>query len=228
MEKSGQESFLSLLINIIIPSVILIGSKKFDSIDPIFSLIGALMFPLSYVVFELITEKKWSFIPLLGFCSILLTGSIAVFKLPPKLIAVKESLVPFIIGLVVLSSIKTKNPGMIFITKSLFDYDKIEKKVSERGESKKLRECIIKSTILLSCSFLVSTVLNFLLAVIIVKSPSGSVEFNEEIGLMTALSYPVIAVPSVLIMFVSMWYFVKEVKKLTHYSFEEMIHKKLK
>ena len=228
VEKSTQNSVYSLFVSIIIPSVILMSSSKFDAVNPIFALVIALMFPLVYTIVELVTAKKWSFIPILGFFSILLTGSIALLKLPPKFIAIKESIIPFIIGIVVLCSIKTKSPGMLIITKAMFDYEKIEKKVFENGELPKLKKCLNRATVLLSLSFLVSTILNFLLAIIIVKSPSGSIEFNNELGLMTALSYPVIAVPSVIMMGISVWYFVKETKKITQYTFEEMIHENLK
>ena len=53
---------------------------------------------------------------------------------------------------------------------------------------------------LLASSFFLSAVLNFVLAKLIVKSPAGSVAFNEELGRMTALSYPVIALPSMIVM----------------------------
>ena len=228
LENNTNDSLLSLIINIIIPSAILIGSKKFIMIDPIYSLALALSFPFCYTIYELITTKKWSFIPILGFCSILLTGSIAILKLPPKLIAVKESLIPFIIGLTVLYSSRTKKPGMLLITKSIFDYEKIKNKVTEKNKLADFNRCVKNATVLLSLSFLVSTILNFLLAIIIVKSPAGSIEFNKEIGVMTALSYPVIAIPSVLMMGVSIWYFVNQVKRLTTLSFEEIIHEKLK
>lgn len=51
-------------------------------------------------------------------------------------------------------------------------------------------------------SFALSTILNYVLASKIVTSPAGTEEFNQEVGRLTGLSYPVIAIPATLIMIV--------------------------
>ena len=227
-EKNAYESILSLIINIIIPSTLLLMSKKFQGIDPLITLITALLFPLCYAIYELVTSKKWSFIALIGFFSILLTGSIALLKLPPQLIAVKESIIPLTIGIVILVTIKSKKPAIIWIVKAILDFEKIEQKINQQNKKVEFKRVLEKSTFLLSISFLISTILNFLLAFLLVKSPAGSIAFNEEIGLMTALSYPVIVIPSMIMMGISVWYLCKKIMLLTEYQFEEIIQDKLK
>ena len=44
--------------------------------------------------------------------------------------------------------------------------------------------------------FFLSSLLNYLLAVIILTAEPGTVAFNEQLGKMTALSFPVIALPA--------------------------------
>lgn len=228
MKKQAKTSFLSIIINILIPSMVLVWAKKIVDIDPIYILIVALSFPFVYAITELILSKKWSLISILGFISILLTGSIAILKLPPQWIAVKESLIPFCLGTVMLVSTKTKSPGMSFLANIILNVEKIQAKALENNKLNEWTLTLKNSTLFLSIAFLVSTILNFLLAFYIVKSPPGSVEFNNEMGVLTVISYPVIAIPALCITAYSMWYLVKKIKDITQYSFEDVISDQLK
>ena len=49
------------------------------------------------------------------------------------------------------------------------------------------------ATYLLASSFFLSGVLNYLLAKAIITSQAGSIAFNQELGKLTALSFPIIA-----------------------------------
>lgn len=228
MKKQAKTSFLSIIINILIPSMVLVWAKKIVDIDPIYILIVALSFPFVYAITELILSKKWSLISILGFISILLTGSIAILELPPQWIAVKESLIPFCLGAVMLVSTKTKSPGMSFLANIILNVEKIQAKALENNKLNEWTLTLKKSTLFLSIAFLVSTILNFLLAFYIVKSPPGSVEFNNEMGVLTVISYPVIAIPALCITAYSMWYLVKKIKDITQYSLEDVISDQLK
>jgi hypothetical protein len=77
---------------------------------------------------------------------------------------------------------------------------------------------------LLAGSFFLSSGLNFMLAKLIVRSPSGTTTFNEELGRMTALSYPVIVLPSMAVMMIALWYLFRSIKRLTHMDLEEIFH----
>ena len=67
--------------------------------------------------------------------------------------------------------------------------------------------------------------MNYVLAKMIVTSETGTVAFNEELGKMTFLSYPMIAIPSMIMMFGIMFYVVKVIKNLTGLGFEEIFDK---
>jgi hypothetical protein len=81
-------------------------------------------------------------------------------------------------------------------------------------------------TYIVAGSFLLSSVLNFILAFLIIKSPSGTQEFNAEIGTMTALSYPVIVLPTMVIFIFAMFKFFKVLKSLTGLELEDVMLKK--
>ena len=58
----------------------------------------------------------------------------------------------------------------------------------------------------------------------IVTSQAGTVEFNEQLGEMTLLSYPVIAIPSLIMLIAIMVYVVKTITQLTGLNFEQVLN----
>ncbi|MGY8716291.1 MAG: VC0807 family protein, partial [Verrucomicrobiia bacterium] len=67
-------------------------------------------------------------------------------------------------------------------------------------------------------------VLNYALARWLLQSPSGSSEFNAELGKMNALSWPVIVVPTMIITIYALWRLIGGIKRLSGLQFEEMMH----
>ena len=57
--------------------------------------------------------------------------------------------------------------------------------------------------------------MNYILATWIVVSPAGSPEFNEELGQLTLLSYPVIAIPSMIMMMAIFYFLWRTINGLT-------------
>ena len=57
-------------------------------------------------------------------------------------------------------------------------------------------------------------------------SPAGSEAFNVELGKLTALSFPVIALPSTALLLGIFWYILKKIQVLTGLSFEEVLSEK--
>ena len=77
-------------------------------------------------------------------------------------------------------------------------------------------------------SFFLSATLNYILAITIVTSMPGTVEYNEQLGKMTALSFPVIALPATLVMMGAILYLFTGITSLTGLSLEEVIRHKHK
>lgn len=65
--------------------------------------------------------------------------------------------------------------------------------------------------------------MNYVLARWIVTSPSGTQAFNEELGRMTLLSYPMIAIPSTIMMMLIFYYLYRTIRRLTGFTLEEVI-----
>ena len=64
---------------------------------------------------------------------------------------------------------------------------------------------------------------NYALAKMIVKSDSGTEAFNNELGRMTLLSYPVIAIPSMIMMLAIFYYIWRTIRQLTDLKLEQVV-----
>lgn len=222
----AENPWLSLGINIVIPALILMKLSSEDRLGPVMGLIVALAFPLTYGILDGVRRRRFNFISALGVVSILLTGGIGLLQLDTKWIAIKEAAVPGVIGLVVVLSMRTRYPIVrsLLYNDKIIDVPTVEAALEHHGNRTNFDHRLDTASWLLACSFFLSAVLNFVLARIIVTSPAGTVAFNEELGRMTALSYPVIALPSMAVMFVALWYLFRSISRLTHLEFEQIFH----
>ncbi len=217
---------IDLLVSIIIPSAILMKLSGPEYLGPTNALISALAFPLGWGAFELLKYRKFNFIALLGLISVLLTGGIGLLQLDAQWLAVKEAAIPGIIGIAILVSTYTPYPLIktLLYNPKIIKIEKVENKLQELGNNQKFESRLQNATYFLSSTFLFSAVMNYILAKWIVISPSGSVAFNEELGRMTLLSYPVIAIPSTLMMLAIFYYLWRTIRLLTGYTLEEIIN----
>jgi hypothetical protein len=227
--SNQKEGFLNnILLSIIIPAIILSKFSKEEYLGPFYGLIIALLFPLVYGLYGFFKQKRKNYIAVIGFIGILFSGIVGLLKFPPHWIAVKEASVPLIIGIIILISTKTKWQlvNKIIYNKSLLDIDKIEERLDTEASKERLNTMLFRSNIFLAATFFVSATLNYILAKIIVKSMPGTVMFNEELGRMAILSFPVIAIPLMIIMSFIFMYILSKLKKLTQLSNDELFNPK--
>lgn len=216
---------IDLLVSILIPSIILMKFSDAEQLGASGALIIALTFPLGWGIFELLKYRKFNFIALLGLISVLLTGGIGLLELDAKWLAVKEAAIPGLIGIAILISAYTPYPLIrtLLYNPRVLHVEKIESKLLELGNTDMFERRLLNATYLLSSTFLFSAVMNYILATWIVTSPSGTAAFNEELGQMTLLSYPVIAIPSTLMMFAILYYLWRTIDNLTGFKLEEIM-----
>lgn len=219
--------FVDLLVSLLAPSIILMKLSGPEHLGPSAALVIALAFPLGWGTFELLRYRKFNFIALLGLISILLTGGIGLLQLSPEWLAVKEAAVPGLIGIAILASAYTPYPLIrtLLYNPRVLNVEKIETKLGELGNQRAFEGRLQNATYLLCSTFLFSATMNYLLARWIVTSPAGTPAFNEELGRMTLLSYPVIAIPTTLMMMAILFYLWRTIRMLTGFSFEEVIAK---
>ena len=104
----------------------------------------------------------------------------------------------------------------------LLDIEKIEAVLDETNSKSELNRMLTKANVWFAFSFFVSSFLNYVLAKVIVVSNPGTDAFNEELGRMTMLSFPIIALPSTIIMMLVLWYIFASLKKVTQLNMNEI------
>ncbi|HAS8174993.1 TPA: MFS transporter [Vibrio vulnificus] len=219
---------VEILFNVFVPSFILMKFSGEENLGTALALVVALLFPIVYGGMDLIRNKKFNFISALGFVSVLLTGGIGLLELDTKWLALKEALIPGLIGLAVFGSTFTRYPLMqkMVLNDTVLNLDLITQRLKERGKTDAFERCLMSSNYLFASTFAFSSVMNYFLATWIVTSPAGTVEFNEELGKLTLYSYPVIAIPSMLMMFGIFYYVWRQIRSMTSLETEQIFHTK--
>ena len=228
-----ENAFLNIGFNILLPIFILNKGKKLlgDYLEPYFGnvalavLIIALLFPIAYFVYDYYKRSKYNLFSIIGLISVLLTGGIGILEIPTQWFAIKEAAIPLVLGVAVIISLKTPWPLIrtMLYNPEIIHVDKVNHALTERGNLSAFDKLLKKCTWLLAISFLISSLLNYILARWIVVSPAGTDAFNAEVGRMMTWSWPVIFVPSFLIMLTILWILLAGIRKMTGLDTESIL-----
>jgi hypothetical protein len=189
----------------------------------------AVFFPVSYGIYDFRNRKKYNFMSILGAISALLTGGIGLIPGGTvHMFAIKEAALPGALAILTLFTLKTQKPLVkIFLyNPDLFQVDKIEKLLEAQGTKKSFNRLLVICTWLLAGTFVFSTVVNYLLArLIVVTEPfSDKNAFNDEIGTMMTWSFPIISLPCMVATAYAFWLLTRGIKKMTGLNLEEAIN----
>lgn len=220
----------NILFNILLPVIIL--NQATAKIGAPQALVLALAIPIVYGLYDLISKRKMNWMSILGIVNILLTGGLALMHLEGIWFAIKEAVFPLLLGAAVCASAFSKRPflKMIVFQPQALNVDNIMNALPEGAGPNKLERHFRTSTLLFSGSFLISSVLNFILAYRIfheipadILEPQRSVILNEQIAKMTSLSFVVIVLPLMMISALVMWYLLNGIKKLTALEWAQIL-----
>ncbi|MFH1494296.1 MAG: VC0807 family protein, partial [Pseudomonadota bacterium] len=133
--------------------------------------------------------------------------------------------IPGLIGLAVVVSAFTRYPlvRVMLFSPAVMDVERIKNGLEQRGNGAVFEARLKIATWMLGGSFFFSSAMNYLLATQIVTSPAGTQAFNEELGRMTLLSYPMIALPSMLILMAVLYYLARSIRLLAGLKFAEAL-----
>lgn len=212
-----ENPLISIVINILIPAFVLFYLSNDKYLGAKLGFVVALAFPFCYGIYDFMRRRKINYIAALGLLNVVLTGGIGLLEIDNHWLAVKEATIPALIGIGVLISSKTRYPLVktLFYNDMVVDTAKVEAELDSRQHRSAFDSLVVRSTLILASSFLVSSVLNYILATMIVVSAPGSAAYNQELGKLTLMSYPVIVVPSMIVMGFAFWYLYKGIKSLT-------------
>ena len=222
--KTKQENpLLNIGCNVVIPSVIMTKFSDEAWLGQMWGLIIALLFPLIYGLWDWFRLKKINFFSGLGLFSILLTGVIGLGKLDRNWMIAKETAIPLIFGIVVVVSEWWGRSLVRLFFEQIIDLKKIDAAFREKGDSITLPKTLSRASYMLGGTFFISAALNFILAFVILKGNPGSIEFTQSLGKMTALSFPVISLPLMIITGLILWSFFRVITQKTHLTMEALI-----
>jgi intracellular septation protein A len=224
MERQSRP-LLDLLLSIVLPSIVLMRFSGEQDLGASGALVVALAFPIGLGVYELLRYRQTNYIAVLGLVSVLLTGGIGLLQLDARWLAIKEAAIPAVLGIAVLVSARLGYPliRVLLYNPKLLDTATISRILRERGVEQAFELRLSNATYLLAGTFFFSAVMNYLLATWIVTSPSGTAAFNEELGRLTLLSYPAIAIPSMLMMLGIFWFLWRSIRAYTGLGLEEIL-----
>lgn len=224
-----ENPLINLLANVVAPVFIL---NKFSSVHAVGALVAALSLPIGYGLWSFIQTKKMNYVSLLGLMNTLFTGGFAFLKLEGIWFAFKEAAFPMLIGIFVLASSFTQKPflKMMLIDTGALNMEDINTQLKNKNLWPDFLELIKRATFFFSLTFFFSAFLNFVLAFRIFKHiPEGLTEaqhseiLNSQIAEMTWMGYAVIFVPSILLFVLIMYFFFKNISKLTDLPMEKLV-----
>ena len=222
--KHEEHPLANILINVLIPVLALSYLSKDPEfqqsigkavkpwhIGPVKALVVALAFPLGYGVWHFVKTRKANFFSALGLVSVLLTGGLTIFlwnadgTVKPNahvLFGLKEASIPLVLCFAVIGSHFTPTPLLrVFLySDSIFDVPRIERRIEEIGAGAAYRKVLLHATLLFAASFLISTLMNFGLALYFLAdldhaAPNARELYNERVAKLTGWSFAVIGLP---------------------------------
>jgi hypothetical protein len=139
--------------------------------------------------------------------------------------ACKEAAIPLILGLAIVISLKTPWPLIrkILFNEKLFNVPLLHEKLRELGNETRFEKRLVGLTWGLASSMFLSAVLNFGLAMVILKSAPGTPEYSAEIGKMMGLSYLVVMLPSMAVMILVLIALIKTLTHLTGLKMDDLL-----
>ncbi|MCC6414595.1 MAG: MFS transporter [Opitutaceae bacterium] len=216
---------VNLICNVALPTLVLTKFSGDQALGPNLGLVVALAFPVGYGVQDFIRRRRVNFISAIGFASVLISGGLGLMHLDGFWFAIKEAAVPSIIGGAVLLSMRAKLPLVqeILYNPQIMDVPRIESLLDERRTRADFARLMRGASKLLALSFFVSAGLNYGLARYLLKSPAGTEAFNAELGQMHLWSWPVIVLPSMAVMMLALWRFMKGLQAATGLTLDELM-----
>ena len=145
-------------------------------------------------------------------------------QLDPQYIAIKEATIPGLLGLATLASTWTRWPLVktFLFNEQVMRVERVHDALRQHGTERQFERRLMVASWMVAGSFFLSSALNYGLAKYLLVSEPGTPAFAEELGKMTALSFPVIALPSTLVLVAALFYLLQGVQKLTHLQLDDI------
>jgi hypothetical protein len=217
--------WLNLTCNFVLPTAVQNWGSSPSLLGPRWALVVALVFPVGYGLHDFATRRRFNFISILGFASLLIYGGFGLMKLDPFWFAVKDAAIPGLIGAAVLTSMRAKEPLVheMLYNPQVIDVVRVDAALNERGAQGEFRRLMKSASHLLALSFFLSAGLNFALARWLLKSPPGTEALNKELARMHWASLLGAMLPSLAMMLYALWRLLQGLERLTGLELDQIL-----
>lgn len=224
-----KENFIvNLVCNVVVPGILLNkgGDWLPKAVPPSAILVAALMFPISYFLFDYGRRRVANPISIFGFVGTLVSGAIGLMKIDPFWFAVKEAAFPAVIGVVMYVTQAIKRPLVkAFVwNDTVLNTERIQEAVAGRNAQPQIDTLFSRATHLLAPAFLLSAIAHYLLArhMVTAHPENAAQQFNEQLGKFNLIAWPAIILPSFAYLVWLMLRFLKRVREVAGITEEEL------
>jgi len=247
--QAPQENpLVNIALNVIVPVLALDHlskdrvfeeAPKFWHLGPIWAVVIGLSLPIGYGIWFFIKHRKPNFFSVIGVVSVILTGALIIYlwngdgTIKPqaaKLFGLKEGSIPLVLGMTILLSHWTKTPllNTFVYSPQIFDLKRIEAEIAANGVQEPYRKLLFSSTIIFSASFLISTVLNFFLALhflggVDANAADARTQFAQGISRLTWWGFLVIGAPILVLLVLLFFRLIRRLRALTGLDDEQIL-----
>lgn len=223
--RKAENLILNLVFNVAVPTAIMSWASGPKLLGPKWGLLIALIFPLGYGIYDYAQRRRLNFISAIGFVSVLITGGFGLMKLDGFWFAVKDGVMPALIGIAVLASLRAKEPLIheILYNPQVIDVERVDAALTARNAHDGFKVLMRQSSYLIAASMLISAVLNYAFARWIIVSPPDTEAFNQELAKMHWISMLGLSIPVIAMMMYALWKLMKGLEKISGLTIDEIL-----
>jgi hypothetical protein len=225
-QPAQENLWLNLAFNGVVPALLLTFASKEAALGPEWGLLVALVFPLGYGLGIFIRRRSWNLFSVLGFTSVLLTGGLGLLQVDGFWFAVKEAVLPTLLGFAVPLSMRTRQPLIrtLLYNDQVLDTRRIGAALDERNAQVDFNKLLAWASWMIALSLFLSAATNLALTLWLLPAQSGTEHFNAQLGKLQFWSWPVTMIPSGAISFYALVKLLQGVENLTGLTSEDLFH----
>ena len=198
MSRDNRWAIAELVATVVLPAVTLLFLTSEDRLGPLWGLVVALTPPLVWSILSMVREGKISVLAVIAVVSVLMTGGVGLLRLDSTWYALKEALVPAMMGVGAIATASTEFAVVGVILDRVLDFDKVR---DQAGDQHQLVDTAVRTaTFRVGVVLLATAVVTWVLSRWVVVSEGGTEAFADELGRYTLLSVPVLMIPSTIAM----------------------------
>lgn len=194
MDSKSLRGVLDLGANVAWPIAFL--SVFSDHFTPVHGLLLALVGPFAAALGGIIVRRKISGLSALALVGVGLSGGIGLLEVDARWFAVKEAVLPALMGAAVAASVRTPYPVVRTVLWEALDGARVDTVLAEKGETSAFAKTMNTATVQFGLLLVASGVVSAVLASFMVTAAAGTPAYNAEVGRYTAWSFGLVNLPS--------------------------------